>query len=136
VFLGRCFHRIWVGEQFSSVSPAEFLTFFFFFFFFFFYVLDFFSLELDLLTLAGSSKACASPRGSPTSSSPAASSHGRVGSSRAACGLHAAGRSLPSCHGLSFRVRWVVLWWFQGLPVVFCCKRGPWWRCMAYMRRC
>jgi hypothetical protein len=60
-------------------------------------------------------KARTFPQGSPASSGPAASSHGRADSPRSA----------RVGHGLSSRVWWVVSWWFGGLPAIFCCKGGP-----------
>jgi hypothetical protein len=107
--------QVWVGEQLFWCLQRSFLTWF--------YLFWVFSLESDMLTLAYFFKARASPRGSPASSSPAASSHGRADSPRLEHGLHAPRRSLlgPACvgHVLSPRVRRVAFWWFWGLSVVF-----------------
>jgi hypothetical protein len=80
-----------------------------------------------MLTSASFSKTRTSPRWSPASSSPTASSHDRASSSRSTRGLHAPGRSLSGSvcvgHGLSSKVQLVVLWWFQGLPANFLLQR-------------
>jgi hypothetical protein len=99
------------------VFPAESLTRFSLF--------EFHSLVSDLLSSAASSKTSASPQWSPASSSPAASSHGRVGPSRSARGLHAPRKSLPGParvgHCLSSKARLGVLRWIRGLLVDLCC---------------
>jgi hypothetical protein len=94
---------LWVRKRLFWCLRRSFLTWF--------YLFWVFSLESDLFTPAGFYKARASPRGSPASSSPTASNHGRAGSPRSVRGLHMPGRSLPdpACvgHDLSPRVRWV-----------------------------
>jgi hypothetical protein len=100
----------------------------------------FLSLESDLLILVGFSKTRASPRWSPASFDPAASSHGRVSSSSSARGLQAPGRSIfgPARvgHGLSSRAQLVVFRWIRGLPVDFCCRGGLRWQRVFYTCRC
>jgi hypothetical protein len=88
-----------------------------------FIYLGFLSLVSNLFTSTDSSKTRASPQWLPASSGPAASSHGRVGPSRSARGLHATRKSLPGLarvsHGLSSKVRLGVFQWIRGLLVDF-----------------
>lgn len=104
MFPGLRLHGILVGEWFFDVSGGVFWPGCSLFWLL--------SLESDLLTLAGFSKTRASPRLSMVSSGPAASSRGRVGSLRSACGPHGPRRShsRPACegHNLSSRAHLVV----------------------------
>jgi hypothetical protein len=79
----------------------------------------------DQLSSAISSRTRTSPQWSPASSGPAASSHGSVGPSCSARGLHAPGKSLPGparvCHSLSSMTGLGGFRWFRGLLAVLCC---------------
>jgi hypothetical protein len=103
MFTGRRLHEIWVRERLSGMHSAKFLTMIFFFLFF----------KSQTYSLRLGFRRRASPRWSPASSGPPASSHSHVGSSCSVLGQHALGRSLlgPARMGHN--------WWFVGGSEVF-----------------